>query len=49
MKTDFVPSELVVAHALRSHLPDFLLDTSSERELKEFGLFVGMRADGREA
>jgi hypothetical protein len=36
MKTDFVPSELVVAHALRSHLPDFLLDTSSERELKEF-------------
>jgi len=36
MKTDLAPSEMVVAHALRTHLPDFLLDASSERELKKF-------------
>lgn len=36
MKTDLVPSEMVVAHALRTHLPHFLLDASSERELKKF-------------
>ncbi len=36
MKTDHVPSEMVTAHALRTHLPHFLLDASSERELKKF-------------
>jgi hypothetical protein len=36
MKTDLVPSEMVVAHALRTHLPQFLLDSSSEVELKKF-------------
>ena len=36
MKTDLVPSEMVVANALRSHLPDFLLDSSGEIELKKF-------------
>ncbi len=36
MKTDLIPSEMVTAHALRSHLPHFLMDTSSERELKKF-------------
>lgn len=36
MKTDLVPSEMVVAHALRTHLPEFLLDSSSEVELKKF-------------
>ena len=36
MKTDLVPSEMVVAHALRTHLPAFLLDSSSEVDLKKF-------------
>jgi hypothetical protein len=36
MKTDLIPSELVTAHALRSHLPHLLLDNSSEQELKKF-------------
>jgi hypothetical protein len=36
MKPDLVPSELVVAHALRASLPEFLLDPSSETELKKF-------------
>jgi len=36
MKPDLVPSELVVAHALRSSFPEFLLDTSSEPELTKF-------------
>ncbi len=36
MKTDMVPSELVVAHALKSSFPDFLLDTNAECELKKF-------------
>jgi hypothetical protein len=31
-----VPSEMVVANALRVHLPDFLLDSSTETELKKF-------------
>jgi hypothetical protein len=36
MKTDLIPSEMVVAHALRTHLPEFLLDSSSDLELKKF-------------
>lgn len=36
MKTDLVPSEMVVANALRSHLPHFLLDSSGDAELKKF-------------
>lgn len=36
MNTNLVPSELVAAHALRAHLPQFLLDTSSDHELKKF-------------
>ncbi len=36
MKTNLVPSEMVVAQALKSSLPDFLLDTSTEREIKKF-------------
>jgi len=36
MKPHLVPSEMVVAHALRSQLPHFLLDSSSEPELKKF-------------
>lgn len=36
MKTDLVPSEMVVANALRSHLPQFLLDSSGDVELKKF-------------
>ena len=36
MNTNLVPSESVTAHALRSSLPEFLLDTSSGRELKKF-------------
>lgn len=36
MKTHLVPSEMVAAYALRTCLPQFLLDRSSERELKKF-------------
>jgi hypothetical protein len=36
MNTHLVPSEMVVAHALRTCLPHFLLDRSGERELKKF-------------
>lgn len=36
MKTDLVPSEMVAANALRARLPEFLLDSSSELELKKF-------------
>jgi len=36
MKTDLVPSEMVVAQALRSHLPEFLLDSSNNAELKKY-------------
>jgi hypothetical protein len=38
MKTDLIPSEMVVAHALRTQLPDFLLDSSSETDVKQFVL-----------
>jgi hypothetical protein len=36
MKTDLVPSEMVVANALRLHIPQFLLNSSGEVELKKF-------------
>lgn len=36
MRTDLVPSEMVVADALRAQLPAFLLDSSSETDIKEF-------------
>ena len=36
MNTDLAPSEMVVAHAMRTHLPHFLLDASTDRELKKF-------------
>jgi hypothetical protein len=36
MKTDMVPSEMVVAYALRSSFPEFLLDRHTEPELKKF-------------
>lgn len=36
MKTALIPSEMVTAHALRACLPQYLLDTSGEHELKEF-------------
>lgn len=36
MNKDLVPSEMVVSHALRAHLPEFLLDTSRDVELKKF-------------
>jgi hypothetical protein len=36
MKTDMVPSEMVVAYALRSSFPEFLLDRHIEPELKKF-------------
>lgn len=36
MKTDLVPSEMVVANALKSGFPEFLLDKISEPELKKF-------------
>jgi DDE superfamily endonuclease len=36
MRTDLVPSEMVVAQALRSRLPQFLLDSSSDVALKKF-------------
>jgi hypothetical protein len=36
MKTDMVPSEMVVAQALRTSLPDFLLNNSDNSDLKKF-------------
>ncbi|MBI3329582.1 MAG: transposase [Nitrospinae bacterium] len=36
MRKDLVPSEMVVAHALRAHLPEFLLDTSGNTKLQKF-------------
>lgn len=36
MKKNRVPSEMVVAHAMKSSLSEFLLDTSTEPELKKF-------------
>ena len=36
MKPDLPASEMVTAHALRASLPEFLLDTSCELELKQF-------------
>jgi hypothetical protein len=36
MKPDLVPSELVVAHALRASLPEFLLASADESELTKF-------------
>jgi hypothetical protein len=36
MKTDLVPSEMVVANALKSCFPYFLLDRVSEPEIKKF-------------
>lgn len=36
MKKNLVPSEMVVAYALKSSFFDFLLDTTSEPELKKF-------------
>ncbi len=36
MKTDMVPSEMVVAQALRRSLPDFLLSNANKSDLKKF-------------
>lgn len=36
MKTDLIPSEMVVAMALRSSFPQFLLDPSTEPAIKKF-------------
>lgn len=36
MRTDMVPSEMVVAQALRASLPDFLLSKSNDSDLKKF-------------
>jgi hypothetical protein len=36
MKTDMVPSEMVVAQALRTSLPDFLLNSEDNSDLKKF-------------
>lgn len=36
MKTDMVPSEMVVAQALRTSLPDFLLSNADNSDLKKF-------------
>ncbi len=36
MRPDLTPSEMVVAHALRSSFPDFLLDKDSEPDLTKF-------------
>jgi hypothetical protein len=36
MKTALIPSEMVTARALRACLPQYLLDTSGEHELKKF-------------
>lgn len=36
MKTDLVPSEMVVALALKADLPEFLLDNPTDPELKKF-------------
>jgi len=35
MKTDQAPSEQVVAQALRSTLPEFLMDSPEDHNLKE--------------
>jgi len=36
MRPDLVPSEMVVAHALRTSLPEFLMDPTSDVEIKKF-------------
>ena len=36
MKTDLIPSEMVVAYAMKSTFCDFLLDTTTELEIKKF-------------
>jgi hypothetical protein len=36
MKPDMIPSEMVVAQALRSSLPEFLLSSANNLELKKF-------------
>ncbi len=36
MKPDLVPSEMVVANALKSYFPEFLLDKTSEPDMKKF-------------
>jgi hypothetical protein len=36
MKTDMVPSEMVVAKALRTRLPGFLLSNHDNSDLKKF-------------
>ena len=36
MKTDLVPSEMVVSYALKSSFLDFLVNTNTEPELKKF-------------
>jgi len=36
MKTAFVPSEMVVAQALKQGFPEFLLDTTTDCEAKKF-------------
>ena len=36
MRTDLIPSEMVVAYALKSSFCEFLLDTTTEPELKKF-------------
>lgn len=36
MRPNLVPSELVVAHAMKTTLPEFLLDTTSDHEVKKF-------------
>ena len=36
MRPDLVPSELVVAQALRSGFPDFLMDSTFEPEITKF-------------
>jgi len=36
MKTDLVPSEMVVSYALKSSFPEFLLDTTADPKLTKF-------------
>jgi len=36
MNKNRIPSEMVVAHAMKSSFPEFLLDTPTEHELKKF-------------
>jgi hypothetical protein len=38
VKTYLVPSEMMVAHALRAYQPEFLLDSSTGGEQKRFVL-----------